>query len=386
MIKVLYISTDGIQSGAGLCMLQQICYGKEQGIDYQCILPCHGNLEDVAKRENIAYKVIRSYPWLRNKEEKDDWKFFVKWIVKSVLNIKVEIQIYYIIKKQKIDIVHINTICSGVGAKAAHIAKVPVVWHFREFVEEDFGSHYINKRKSIKLIKKSAALIAVSEAVKNKYEKYFGKRSIYRIYDGLDINKFYCPEKEIFASQKKAIILMAGHISDSKGQSQLLKAVACMTKEEQSKLRVQFAGVGNDKTMKKIKEFIKRYELENVVEMLGFREDIDDLWKQADICVVCSRFEAFGRVTVEAMLSGCLVIGTDRGGTIELIQDGVTGYLYPYGEVDILKKKILEALERKEEARKVAKLGRKYAKEHFDSKVNAENIKEVYKKICKNKR
>ena len=179
---------------------------------------------------------------------------------------------------------------------------------------------------------------------------------------------------------------MAGHISDSKGQSQLLKAVACMTKEEQSKLRVQFAGVGNDKTMKKIKEFIKRHELENVVEMLGFREDIDHLWKQADICVVCSRFEAFGRVTVEAMLSGCLVIGTDRGGTIELIQDGVTGYLYPYGEVDILKKKILEVLERKEEARKVAKLGKEYAKKHFDSKVNAENIKEVYKKICKNKR
>ncbi len=199
---------------------------------------------------------------------------------------------------------------------------------------------------------------------------------------GIDKDEIY---RKVYNTYSEGRLRLMGYVLYDKMQvfPQFNSALIWLTKEEQSKLRVQFAGVGNDKTMKKIKEFIKRHELENVVEMLGFREDIDHLWKQADICVVCSRFEAFGRVTVEAMLSGCLVIGTDRGGTIELIQDGVTGYLYPYGEVDILKKKILEVLERKEEARKVAKLGKEYAKKHFDSKVNAENIKEVYKKICK---
>ena len=42
--------------------------------------------------------------------------------------------------------------------------------------------------------------------------------------------------------------------------------------------------------------------------------------------------ENFGRVTVEAMAAGAVVLGTDAGGTPEIIEDGVTGFLYPPGE------------------------------------------------------
>ena len=47
-----------------------------------------------------------------------------------------------------------------------------------------------------------------------------------------------------------------------------------------------------------------------------------------DIALVASCSEAFGRVTVEAMLAGMLVIGADVAGTSELICDGVNGILY----------------------------------------------------------
>lgn len=51
-----------------------------------------------------------------------------------------------------------------------------------------------------------------------------------------------------------------------------------------------------------------------------------------DILCMCSDREAFGLSTVEGMLSGCLIIGTNTGGTTEILEDGTTGLLYAQGE------------------------------------------------------
>jgi glycosyltransferase involved in cell wall biosynthesis len=50
--------------------------------------------------------------------------------------------------------------------------------------------------------------------------------------------------------------------------------------------------------------------------------------RRADVVLMCSRSEAFGRVTIEGMLAGKPVIGSRSGATPELIQDGVTGLIY----------------------------------------------------------
>jgi glycosyltransferase involved in cell wall biosynthesis len=55
---------------------------------------------------------------------------------------------------------------------------------------------------------------------------------------------------------------------------------------------------------------------------------------------MCSRGEPFGRVTVEAMKQGVPVVGAASGGTIEIIQDGVTGLLYQLGDAEDLAAKI----------------------------------------------
>lgn len=57
--------------------------------------------------------------------------------------------------------------------------------------------------------------------------------------------------------------------------------------------------------------------------------------------VIASRYEAFGRITIEAMLNELPVIGANSAGTAELITDGVTGLLYPSGNVS----KLSDALE-----------------------------------------
>ena len=62
----------------------------------------------------------------------------------------------------------------------------------------------------------------------------------------------------------------------------------------------------------------------------------------ADVVLMCSRREAFGRVTVEGMKLGKPVIGTRSGGTPEIVQDTETGFLYAPGDAQELAARIGE--------------------------------------------
>lgn len=60
------------------------------------------------------------------------------------------------------------------------------------------------------------------------------------------------------------------------------------------------------------------------------------LRKNMDVELVCSRAEAFGRVTAEAMLGGMSVIGSNTGGTVGLINHKKIGYLYSKSDINEL--------------------------------------------------
>ena len=99
--------------------------------------------------------------------------------------------------------------------------------------------------------------------------------------------------------------------------------------------------------------------------------------------LVCSKYEAFGRVTVEAMMAGCLVIGANSGGTIELIEDGSTGVLFESGDYVDLVNKMIYVIENKNNAKKIAKNGRNVALQRFTALINASNIRNLYLDIKK---
>jgi glycosyltransferase involved in cell wall biosynthesis len=65
-------------------------------------------------------------------------------------------------------------------------------------------------------------------------------------------------------------------------------------------------------------------------------EDVVAEIDRAHVGLMCSRSEAFGRVTVEYLRRGRPVIGTRSGGTPELTEDGVTGLLYDPGDIEAL--------------------------------------------------
>ena len=93
------------------------------------------------------------------------------------------------------------------------------------------------------------------------------------------------------------------------------------------------------------------------------------------------KFEAYGRVTIEGQLSGCLVIGVNSGGTLELIKDGETGYLYEGGSPEALAERIKRAVRDPAESQRIARRGQEYALRTYTKERHLREILDIYEEV-----
>jgi glycosyltransferase involved in cell wall biosynthesis len=80
---------------------------------------------------------------------------------------------------------------------------------------------------------------------------------------------------------------------------------------------------------------------------LGFvnQTGLPPIYRSSDLFVLPSEYDACPVVVCEAMLCGCPVVLSDQvRGRFELVKDGVTGFIYPCGNVDVLAKILANAL------------------------------------------
>jgi glycosyltransferase involved in cell wall biosynthesis len=103
---------------------------------------------------------------------------------------------------------------------------------------------------------------------------------------------------------------------------------------------------------------------------------------RATVALVCSRDEAFGRVTVEAMKRGRPVVGAAAGGTGRLIEDGVTGRLYPPGDPAALAAVVGELLGDDATRARIARAGWAWAAETFTSERQADGFLAAADEVC----
>ena len=71
---------------------------------------------------------------------------------------------------------------------------------------------------------------------------------------------------------------------------------------------------------------------EDQLLFLGFRDDLETIYADLDLLVLCSANEGSPVAIMEAMASGVPVVATDVGGVPDLVADGETGVLVPAGD------------------------------------------------------
>lgn len=119
--------------------------------------------------------------------------------------------------------------------------------------------------------------------------------------------------------------LFVGRLVMHKNLACLMRAMAALPPAQ----RPWIALAGNGPLREDIEAMREAAGLADDVRFLGERTDATNLMKAADFLVLPSSYEGMSNVLMEAMTVGCPVVASDVGGNPELVEDGMTGLLFP---------------------------------------------------------
>lgn len=333
-ISICFLSHSSGNAGAEKVFPKLLEGLSKYGIKIYVLLPSKGPVEKVLIEKNIEYKIIRYSRWINS--DNKIWKRFKR----TIRNILMIFPIYFQIKKWNCNIVYTNTSTIVSGAIASKLLGLPHIWHFREFGLEDYNYTYdLGSKLSQYLTNKlSTICLTNSNAVLQKYLKFIPGYKLKVLYEAYYESKSNLKESIILVKKSLNCIII-GTLHKAKGHIDAIKAIKHLVSIGMD-IKLFIVGSGDEQYKNYLIEIVKSYDIENNIEFLGYLEEPVTVLKQCDILLMCSRNEAFGLVTLEAMQCGIPVIGTNSGGTKELIIDHQTGLLYSPSDILGLTEKI----------------------------------------------
>ncbi len=247
------------------------------------------------------------------------------------------------------EVVISTTIVSPWGAVAAAIINKPHLWIITEYGEKDHGFEFnIPFPQVIDFVQASSNHVVTSSlALQNELFGSLNEERISTIYKHIPPPQSESsPGKETLIQTPGAIkLIIVGAITESKGQEDAVRAVVDLITRRGRNVELAVIGDAQPAYLNRLKQIAIDAQIETRIHFLPFQEDVFPFIRQADIVLVCSRLEVFSSVAVEAMLLKKAVIGTNSGGTPEIIHDGRTGLLFQPGNIPELVEQILRLID-----------------------------------------
>lgn len=303
---------------------------------------------------------------------------------------------FYIIKREKIELVHCQGRLSGIlGYLLKKTTKIPYLITIQS---ADFSVYH--PKANIKLIrwiynfirkkiyKNAIKCHAVSYYLKNHLIKY-GVKDVVVVPNGVDQKEFK-PDAKKGTTRKELgldtenLIICISRLEPKNGTEDLIKAAKVLRKKINN---FKIAIVGSGSRRKKLEKLTKELKLENNVVFLGDipHGAIPKYLACADIFIRPSLAEGFGIVFIEAMACEVPVIGTPVGGIPDFIKDpsmslgqAATGLFCKPGNPKSIAEKIKTLMEDKELRNNLVKNAKQMVLEVYDWDKVSERIKKVY--------
>lgn len=318
-------------------------------------------------KEDLVGKPMKLHQYL---------KYVIKYIPNHLTfyrkNRKCAKTVAQILSGRNIDIVHINNTVMSVGCDIAKALEAKVVWHLRGFMDLDFGWMPLRGwDKYHDLLKRTDAVIGITKTVLEHYIPLDSKNA-YVISDAVRSKNDTC----LVMSKEKYFLFCAGFLTEHKGCS---FAISAFAKSELATkgYKLKIIGEAHPKYMSKLNQIVSATGLTDAVEFLGRTDKVKEYMSRATAFLMCSENEGLGRVSIEAMFYGCLVIGRNSGGTKDFVFNGQTGFLFNDMDdcVAVMRKAVTE------DNRKIILNAQQFAQENFSIENYGGKILNVYSNV-----
>lgn len=378
-MNILFFSHDSAYYGAPQALFELVTSLEQYGL-YKCIVitPQYGLLNEKLSEVGIENYIIK-YFWSVAYQNDGNIKRVLKYFRSSIYSHLAIKKIKKILNMDSIDVVHTNSSVIDIGAKVSRKFKKIHVWHIREMLEEHYGFRPLIK-EYIKFIEENSnVVVVISNAIKNGYENKGLKQNVRLVYDGLDTKLSLESNKVININNNKIKCVFVGQICELKGQFSVVQAVALLPEKIRNMISVDFYGDFDKPYFEIIENYIEKNNYHDNFNFLGYSNQIKDLLWEYDIGFVCSKFEGFGRSTVEYMLAEVCPIVSDTGANPELVKDGYNGFVYKYGDIQELSCKIEYIASKPEKLKEVSKIARYKALNELSLSKSIKQMDEIFK-------
>lgn len=238
---------------------------------------------------------------------------------------------FYLIKKEKVDIVHCQGFLSGLlGFFLSKLTKVP----FIITVQRIEGVK--NPLKNF-IYRNADYCIGASRAVAEFFNK-IGCKNVEVIPNGIDLKGFEGIKKE---PHEGFVVMTVARLENVKGIEYLIKAFDLL-RFDPAKAGSNLLIIGDGSERKNLEGLTKQLGLEDKVKFVGQipPEGIPEYLAMADCFVLPSLKEGFGIAVLEAMATGVPVVASKVGGILDIIEDGKNGLLTEPGNPEEIAKGI----------------------------------------------
>ena len=311
--------------------------------------------------------------------------FFIKIFFDRLPTI---LKLYFLIKKEKIDVVHVNNGISIPIIMGADLAKVPCLVSLRSFVNKGIASR--------KILKKTDYFIANSQAVKRDFTVKSGinDEKVKVIYNGINIDEILAKvhnstsqARILFGiKENQKIIGTVGRLIKWKRQDLLISAAEKLLHRGVDFKCLIIGDSQNDLESKnyenKLRNMVKERNLDKNVIFTGFIENPLEIMKGFDVFVLPSIIEPFGNVVLESMVLGVPVVAFNEGGPAEVITHQKDGVLVPVGDVDALTESIFQLLTEMDFHHLLAENAIRKVKNDFSLEKSVKQLDELYKEVA----
>lgn len=202
---------------------------------------------------------------------------------------------------------------------------------------------------------------------------------------GIDCQKFAFAKRELRPNGQVNLVSVA-RLVEKKGVEYSIRAVAKLVN---SNLNVKYTIVGDGPLKEELQSLIQKLGISHIVELLGSQdqEKVIEIIKDSDIFLAPSVISKSGDqegipvASMETMAMGLPVVSTYHSGIPELVKDGVSGFLVPERDVDLLSEKLTYLVKHPEIWSSMGAAGRAFVEDNHNIDKLNKRLVDIYQKL-----